>query len=103
MFQSPAPCPSLVFLAPIHTLRLLPNSLRADVHNLFSTLYRFYNTENTSQRRVEGLRRILAVAKLVLRRNGRGEPRNRNKKIRVCVHSQQNPPGYAGKVANFMD
>ncbi len=103
MFQNPARALLSFSLAPIPTLRLLTNSLRADVDNLFSTLYRFYNTANTSQCRVEGLRRILAVAKLVLRRNGRGEPKNRNTRSVHASHSQQNPPGYAGKVANFMD
>ncbi len=40
----------------------------------------FLKDTNTSQRRVEDFRRILAVAKLVLYRNGCGEPRNRNRR-----------------------
>lgn len=61
------------------TLSYLPNSLRPHFLDLFTVFFLKLYCANSIQMRRDMLYRIPALAKMVLRRNCRSEPRNRNR------------------------
>lgn len=83
-YPTNGPCPplSLVLNTPIPTIRYIPCTIRSQVLSLYFYLLRSINMASNETARSSAITRLLITPKLVLRLNGRGEPRSRNSNSR---------------------
>lgn len=77
--EEPCPIPDTIFSMHIPVSEFVPNSLRSKVIELYHKIISRYLSSSSTSLQEIALHQLLAIPKLVLRKNGTGETRNRNR------------------------